>query len=132
MNKSTLKPGKYCTCLGNSRILSCNQVKTTLTVSSEQIQKTNKIFHEVNCFSAWVVYLMECTLSKKQYVGKAEIYFNISLNNHINDVKKIHPKTIFVCKHFQEKNHDFNKHAKFIIIDKVTNRKNLKKFCGDV
>ena len=26
----------------------------------------------------------------------------------------------------QEKNHDFNKHAKFIIIDKVTNRKKLE------
>ena len=29
--------------------------------------------------------------------------------------------TISVCWHFQERNHVFNKHAKFIIIDKLTN-----------
>ena len=35
------------------------------------------------------------------------------------DVKK--PDAILACRHFQEKIHIFKKHAKFIIIDKLTN-----------
>ena len=30
------------------------------------------------------------------------------------------------CQYFREKNHNFNKHAKFIIIDKLTNTKKAK------
>ena len=66
---------------------------------------------------------MECTLCKKQHVQKAEIAFNIRLNNHRNDVKIPHSKTILACKHFQEKHHHFNKHAEIIIIDKLMNTK---------
>ena len=69
---------------------------------------------------------MECTICKKHYVGKAETPFNIRLNNHRNYLKNPHPKTILACKHFQEKSHNFNKHARFIIIDKLTNTKKYK------
>ena len=62
---------------------------------------------------------MECTLCKKQYVGKLETSFNIRLNNHRKDVEK--PDAILACRNFQEKNHVFKKHTKFIIIDKLTN-----------
>ena len=51
--------------------------------------------------------------------GKAEAAFNLRLNNHRKDTKK--PNSILACKHFQEKGHNFNKHAKFIIIDKLVN-----------
>ena len=44
---------------------------------------------------------MECTLCKKQYVGKSETNFNIRLNNHGKDVKKT--DAILACRHFQEK-----------------------------
>ena len=40
---------------------------------------------------------MECILRKIRYIEKAET----------------------ACKHFQEQGHNFNKHAKFIIIDKL-------------
>ena len=67
---------------------------------------------------------MECTLCKKQYVGKAETAFNIRLNNHRNDIKNAYPKTILACKHFREKNHNFNNYAILVIIDKLTNTRN--------
>ena len=73
INKSTLKPGKCCPYLGNSRTLCCNHVTTTLIFKSQQTQKTYKIFYKVKCSSACVIYLMECTLCKKQYVGKTVI-----------------------------------------------------------
>ena len=37
------------------------------------------------------------------------------------NVKNPNPKTMLACKDFEEKNHNFNKHAKFIIIDRFTN-----------
>ena len=53
---------------------------------------------------------MECTLCKKQYVGKAETPFNIRVNNYIKDIKNTHPKTILECKNLQETNHNFKIH----------------------
>ena len=63
---------------------------------------------------------MACTLCKQQYLGKLETPFNIRLNYLRNDVKNPHLKTILACKHFREKRHNFNKHAEFIITDKLT------------
>ena len=68
---------------------------------------------------------MECILCNKQYVGKAETSFNIRLNNHRKDVKNIGAK--MACKHFLQENHNFNKHAKFTIIDQLTNTSKFKK-----
>ena len=46
---------------------------------------------------------MECTLCKKQHVGKSETSFNARLDNHCKDVKK--PDAILACQHIQQKNH---------------------------
>lgn len=63
---------------------------------------------------------MECTLcEKKQYVGKCEWSFNRRINSHRNDVWRVDGPP---CdKHFQLPNHDFNKHAKFTIIEALEN-----------
>ena len=53
--------------------------------------------------------------------GKIRNYFNIRLSNH---VKK--PDAILACRHFPEKKPVFDKHTKFIIIDKFTNTTKLK------
>ena len=95
-------------------------------------QDSINIFHEVSYFSAYVTNLTECTLCKQQYVGKPETPFNMRLNNQRNDVNNPHPKMILTFKHLQEKNHDFHKRAKYIILDKLSNKKkNLKKFCDN-
>ena len=62
--------------------------------------------------------MRECILCKKQYAEKSETSFNIRLNNYRKDVKI--PDTILTCSYFHETNHVFNKHAKLIIIDKLT------------
>ena len=62
---------------------------------------------------------MECISYKMQYIGKGETAFNLELNNHRKDTEK--PKSILTRKNFQEQGHNFNKHAKFIIIDKLVN-----------
>ena len=74
----------------------------------------------------YFTYLIESTFYKEQYLEQAETTFNIQLNNQKKDVKNPNCKTILVCKHFQDKNHNLNKHAKLIIIDKLTNTKKPK------
>ena len=60
---------------------------------------------------------MEYTLCKKQYVGKSETSFNIRQHNHHKDVKR--PDAILLCTDTSKKQqHIFNKHEKFIIIEK--------------
>ena len=66
---------------------------------------------------------MKCILCNKLYVGKAELSFN-RLHNHRKDVKTV--DAIMACKHFQQENHNFNKYAKFTIIDQLTNTSKSK------
>ena len=59
-----------------------------------------------------------------QYVRKAETAFNLRLIIHRKDTKK--PNSVLACKHFQEQGHNFNKHTKLIIIDKLVNLHGFK------
>ena len=119
------KKDKCSPCSVNNKTLCCKQVISSSTFRRQWTNKSYTTFHEVNCSSTHVIYLMECTLCKKQYVGKWETCFNIRLNNHRKDVKK--PDAILVCRHFQERNLVFNKHAKFIIIDKLIKCHQIKR-----
>ena len=113
-----LKPDKCSPCLTNLRSVCCKQVRKTTTCKNQQTKEICKLFHNVNRVSSYVIYLMECILCGKQYVGKAETSFNIRLNNHRKDVKKV--DAIMACKHFQQESHNFKKHAKLTIIDQLT------------
>ena len=62
---------------------------------------------------------MECTLCKRQYTDKSETAFNIKLNNHRNDVHKTN--TPEVDQHFRLPGHNFNRHAKFTLIEQLNN-----------
>ena len=97
--------------------LCCKQVKKTATFSSNKDKQEYKILHEMNCKSNFVIYLLECQLCKVQYVGKSESPFNIRLNNHRKDSKKLNP--ILACKHFQENNHIFQREARFTLIKQI-------------
>ena len=119
-----LKQGRCSPCLTKLRSLCCKQVRKTTTFKSEQTKKMYKIFQNVNCASSCVMYLMECILCNKQYVGKVETSFNIRLNNHRKNVKKV--DAIMACKHFQQESHNFNKHSKCTILVKLTNTSKSK------
>ena len=68
---------------------------------------------------------MECILCKIQYVGKSETPFNLRLNNHRKDVNN--PKVIPACNHFKIHGHNFMKHAKFNLIEQLTEISNVSK-----
>ena len=105
-------------CNGRSDCLCCKQLKNTDTFASDQTGKSYKIFHNVNCKSGNVIYLMECVLCKgKQYIGKCEWSMNRRVNSHRNDVWRAEGPP---CdKHFQLAGHNFNDHARFTIIEKI-------------
>ena len=65
----------------------------------------------------YVIYFLECTKCKIEYVGKAETELNIRLNNHRKDVWKL--DAIPASRHFSGKKHNFNTHAKFILIEQT-------------
>ena len=100
-----------------------------MTFIGQQTKKKLKIYHKVNCRSECVIYLMECPLCNKQYVGKAETAFNIRLNNHRKDTKN--PNAILACRHFQQQGRKFNSHAKFIILGKLVNTSSSKDILRD-
>ena len=52
-----------------------------------------------------------------QYIRKADIVFNINLNNYQKDV--LEPYAIPENPHISDKNHNFNTHAKFIQIEEI-------------
>ena len=102
--------GSCSPCLSRSDNLCCKQIRQTSTFQSRKTKNKYKIFHQVNCKSKFIIYLLECTLCMIQYVGKSEWPMNIRLNKHRNDVFR--EDAIQVCKHFKQPGHDFNKHAK--------------------
>ena len=68
-----------------------------------------------------MIYLMECTLCKIQYVGKAEKPFNIRLNKHRKDANRNNPKPIPASIHFKQAGHNFSKQAKFTLTEQLNN-----------
>ena len=53
----------------------------------------------------------------KQYTGKSETAFNLSLNNHRKDVNK--QKLLQADQNFWLSGHNFNKHSKFTLIEQL-------------
>ena len=97
--------------LATNTIRNNQQVLKTTAFTSTQTKETCTIFHKVTCYSNYVIYLLECIMSKIQYVGKSETSFNIRVNNHRKDIKN--PNTVEACKHFNNNGHTFSKHGKF-------------------
>ena len=62
---------------------------------------------------------MECELCKVKYVEKAETASNITLNNHRKDVNN--PKSIPADLHFRKPGHSLHLHAKYALIEQLSN-----------
>ena len=115
------KIGRCKPCRSKMGNLCCKQVKTTSTFSNRITKKVFQIYHDLNCKSKNVIYLLECIkCENKPYIGKFETVGNERINNHRKDAKN--PNSIPVDAHFLEPGHDFNLHAKFTFIEQL--RKN--------
>lgn len=107
-------------CLSSSKNLCCGQLHSTKTFTSETTGETLEILHSLNCRSRNCIYLGFCILCRKtQYVGKSEPPANLRFNTHRHDVKD--PSGGAFDHHFALPGHDFNKHARFILIEQIRN-----------
>ena len=63
-------------------------------------------------------------MESKPYVGKSETQSNIRTNNHRSDARKA--DSIPIDRHFFEhEDHDFEKHAKITLIEKLENTSHM-------
>ena len=118
--KRTRLPGCRA-CLTSTKNECCKHILSTKTFSSQVTGEVLSILHSLNCRSKNLIYLAHCTLcAKSQYVGKSEPPANLRVNTHRHDVNS--QKGCPFDKHFRLPGHDFNLHAKFILIEQVTNK----------
>ena len=98
------------------------QEQTTFVVNNLYRPQLLKVlmFHQLNCKSSYIRYLLEYLQRQLQYIGKSETQFNIRFNSHRKDVTR--KESIPASNHFNIEGHNFNIHAKFIL-----NQKNLIK-----
>lgn len=123
--KSTHSTGLCKPCRTKQGNLCCTLIKRTTEFTNRTTGKKFQIFHQLNCKSSYVIYLLECTkCNNKPYVGKCETPMNLRINTHRADAKKV--DSIPVDKHFLTMGHIFNEHAEFTIIETVT-KPNLSK-----
>ena len=95
-------------------------MKHTDTFISVNTGREYKIFHDCTCQGMNVLYLMECSLCGIQYVGKTQTTLERRINGHRSDVKcKRDP--ISADKHFRLTGHDFDRDAKFTVIEQARN-----------
>ena len=110
----------------NSKLnnLCCTQVQSTNIFRSTVTHNTFKIYNKLNCKSKYLIYVMECVLCNKQYTGKSETSFNLRLSDYWKDLNK--QNSLQAVQHFWLSARNFNKHAKFTLIERL-NDTNLDK-----
>ena len=113
-------------CLSKAKNKCCRQIASTKTFRSDQTGESFEIRHKLNCKSKNCIYLGFCLkCSKNQYVGKAEPPAHLRFNTHRHDVKSETGLTF--DKHFDQEGHDFDHHARFVLIEQIRNQNNLTK-----
>ena len=64
---------------------------------------------------------MGCRICRIQYIGKSKTEFSIRLNNHRKDVNRQNAPQ--ADQEFKLPNHNFDQHARFILIEQLDNMK---------
>ena len=77
----------------------------------------------MNCRMTWLIYLLTCKKCQTQYIGKTEWPFNERLNKHRFDVHEQDAQE--VDKHFNLPGHNFDRDARFSLIE--TRRGRIRK-----
>ena len=113
-------------CLSTTKNKCCRQITSAKNFKSEQTGEIFEIRHRLNCKSRNCIYLGYCIKCRKnQYVGKAETPAHQRFNTHRYDVTR--PSGLMFDKHFDQDDHNFDHHARFVLIEQVKNHHNFTK-----
>ena len=114
------KIGRCQPCLSRANNKCCKQMTNTDHFTNRKNGKKFYIYHNLNCKSQNVIYLIECSLCNyRPYIGKSEPPSNLRTNNHRSDSKK--QNSTPVDQHFSTPGHNFTKHAMITLIEKLEN-----------
>ena len=97
--------GKFTPC-HDKRCLLCQYSSSTETFQSSVTGETFKIFGQLSCKSANVIYLITCSVCQQQYVGETKNALNIRINLHRNHIKT-KDQYQATAIHFNTKDHDW-------------------------
>ena len=84
--------------------MTCKHCRTTASFQSSITRKTYSILNTISCGSTKIIYLITCSLCKKQYVGQTEQTLPQRMNAHRHSI--IHNTHTAVAKHFNLPDHD--------------------------
>lgn len=89
LTKSSISQPQITGCMpcNKPRCKICPQMTTTKRVASTASDYYVNIKGNFNCDSANVVYLLECTNCKQQYIGETQTSFRLRFNNHRSHAK---------------------------------------------
>lgn len=108
---------KPCGCTGCSW---CRKIDSTTTFLDSKGERTFKIYHRLDCHSAWVINMIKCKICKLLYIGKSETKCNIRFNNHRSHIRN----SINSCElseHFlyNRRTHDFENDVTITLIEQI-------------
>ena len=124
---ATLKPSNFTSAQGtfpcqNKRCLTCKHIKTgTTTLSSSG--HTFRVRATATCKTNNVIYLIECQLCHKQYVGDTQNPLHIRLNGHRNDIKHKRLENQ-VAAHFCSSNHSLS-HLTIMVVEQMHSKNDV-------
>lgn len=86
----------------------CRKIDSTTTFLDSKGERTFKIYHKLDCHSAWLIYMIKCKICKLLYIGKSEIKCNIRFNNHRSHIRNS-LNSCELSEHFlyNRRTHDF-------------------------
>jgi hypothetical protein len=95
---------------GDKRCKCCRHMQHSSSYTGKVTGTQYKIFCTVNCKSANIIYILECSVCGLQYVGESKQPFHKRLNGHRSDLTK--KPFLPVSQHFGLSDHsleDFNR-----------------------
>ena len=126
--RAQLKPQEFLPILGSSpcesrRCLTCQHIRTGITIHSNCTGKTFNVWATATCKTANVIYLIECKLCHMQYVGETQNPLHIRVNGHRNDIRhKRCDKP--VAAHFCSTDHSLS-HLTILVLEQMRSENEL-------
>ena len=123
LKPTQLSPAQGTTACGSSRCLTCQHVKKDTSIRSTSTGQSFRVRATATCKTEHVIYLIECNLCNKQYVGETKNPLHIRLNGHRHDIQhKKREKP--VGAHFSGTGHSLKK-LKILVLEEMRNKDDL-------
>lgn len=119
--KPKILPSKNISCR-HPQCTTCNQLSNKTYFHSHQRKTYHQISDIYSCDSKNIVYLLECNICQKQYIGQTGTSMRVRMRHHRNMAKANTKRPIYL--HNKQHGIEFNHCYQLTIIDKATDYNN--------